>query len=166
MSGCATGPIVSFIGMVQHALRPSLSRSEFQLNHLFAKMDAADSDKKILISRTKSSDVLVKLKEPFVEKQASVEAEKKSTESSIEPLKTATISHRIYGKVVFSLENCILPKDRLLTTPSANEGLDLRTEWFLRRIGCDIIQHAGVILKLPQVNKISSQFFISFNDLE
>ena len=56
-----------------------------------------------------------------------------------------------YGKVVISLENCLLPEDRLLSTPSSLDGLDSETEMDLRILGCELIQTAGILLKLPQV---------------
>jgi hypothetical protein len=77
------------------------------------------------------------------------------TASSMSPeqprIQALVALQRTFGRVVISLENLILPDDRLCPTPSMVEGLDSRTEWFLRRIGCDMIQHAGILLKLPQV---------------
>ena len=73
-----------------------------------------------------------------------------ATAQSITSQSTATLQ-RTFGHVVISLENLILPHYRLSPTPSMQEGLDVRTEWCLRRLGCDFIQHSGYILKLPQV---------------
>ena len=66
----------------------------------------------------------------------------------------------VYGKVVISLENCLLPEDRLASTPSNLDGLDPETEMDLRILGCELIQTAGILLKLPQV--VVSLFFASF----
>ena len=41
----------------------------------------------------------------------------------------------VYGKVVISLENCLLPEDRLASTPSNLDGLDPETEMDLRILG-------------------------------
>lgn len=58
---------------------------------------------------------------------------------------------RIYGQIVISLENCILPETKLEQTPSQQDGLDRETEYDLRILGCELIQSAGILLKLPQV---------------
>lgn len=71
------------------------------------------------------------------------------------PVPAVATSQWTFGKVKISLENLILPDDRLYPTPSMLEGLDSRTEWHLRRLGCDFIQHAGILLKLPQVGCFS-----------
>lgn len=86
-----------------------------------------------------------------------------------------------YGDVHISLENCILPDDKLSETPSMKDGLDKDVETDLRILGCEFIQTAGILLKLPQVsevrpvslfrnywlpfifNRLSSLFFDKFN---
>jgi hypothetical protein len=67
------------------------------------------------------------------------------------PLLPAKSVKNVYGKVVISLENCLLPEDRLASTPSNLDGLDPETEMDLRILGCELIQTAGILLKLPQV---------------
>uniref|UniRef100_A0A182JB62 Uncharacterized protein n=1 Tax=Anopheles atroparvus TaxID=41427 RepID=A0A182JB62_ANOAO len=57
---------------------------------------------------------------------------------------------RSYGKIVLTLENCLLPEAKLDQTPSQNDGLDRETETDLRILGCELIQTAGILLKLPQ----------------
>ena len=59
-----------------------------------------------------------------------------------------------YGKVVLTLSNVILPTEKLFPnpTPSMLEGLSWDVEYDLRLTGCELIQTAGVLLKLPQVN--------------
>jgi len=57
-----------------------------------------------------------------------------------------------YGRIVLTLTNCLLPADKLSPTPSQNDGLDLETETDLRILGCELIQTAGILLKLPQVS--------------
>ncbi|XP_077998065.1 cyclin-L1-like [Glandiceps talaboti] len=64
---------------------------------------------------------------------------------------------RTYGKVVITLENCILPTEKLSPTPSMLDGLDLETETDLRILGCELIQTAGILLKLPQVAMATAQ---------
>ena len=56
-----------------------------------------------------------------------------------------------YGDVRIMLENCILPEERLFSTPSMRDGLDKEIEIDLRIVGCEYIQIAGILLKLPQV---------------
>ncbi|GAV02917.1 hypothetical protein RvY_13419 [Ramazzottius varieornatus] len=70
---------------------------------------------------------------------------------------STTTLQRTFGHVVISLENLILPRYRLAPTPSMQEGLSVRTEWYLRRLGCDFIQHGGYILKLPQTAMATAQ---------
>lgn len=59
-----------------------------------------------------------------------------------------------YGRIVLSLKNCLLPENKLCPTPSQNDGLDQETETDLRILGCELIQTAGILLKLPQVSMI------------
>lgn len=55
-------------------------------------------------------------------------------------------------KVLLTLSNVLLPKEKLTCTPSMIDGLDFETEVDLRIVGCEWIQTAGILLKLPQVN--------------
>jgi len=59
-----------------------------------------------------------------------------------------------YGKVVLTLSNVLLPPEKLYPnpTPSTSEGLPYDVEYDLRLIGCELIQTACLLLKLPQVN--------------
>lgn len=59
---------------------------------------------------------------------------------------------RQFGKIILTLENCLLPVDKLVETPSHHDGLDRQTEVDLRILGCELIQTAGILLKLPQVS--------------
>lgn len=56
-----------------------------------------------------------------------------------------------YSKVSLSLENCILPPDKLSPSPSQLDGLDPEAEVELRILGCELIQISGILLRLPQV---------------
>lgn len=64
---------------------------------------------------------------------------------------------RSYGKIVLTLENCLLPETKLDLTPSQADGLDRETEIDLRILGCELIQTAGILLKLPQVRIVLPQ---------
>lgn len=61
------------------------------------------------------------------------------------------IGDRLYSGVLITLENCLLPEDTLRFTPSMSSGLDPDTETELRVTGCELIQAAGILLRLPQV---------------
>lgn len=59
-----------------------------------------------------------------------------------------------YSKVSLSLENCILPPEKLYPSPSQIDGLEREAEIELRILGCELIQTSGILLRLPQVSKI------------
>ena len=63
-----------------------------------------------------------------------------------------------YGDVIISLENCILSDEQLEKTPSIKDGLDKEVEIDLRIVGCEYIQMAGILLKLPQVSRLSKSW--------
>ncbi|XP_022163740.1 cyclin-L1-like isoform X1 [Myzus persicae] len=60
-------------------------------------------------------------------------------------------------KVLLTLSNVLLPKEKLTSTPSMIDGLDFETEVDLRIVGCEWIQIAGMLLKLPQVAMATGQ---------
>lgn len=59
---------------------------------------------------------------------------------------------RQFGKIILTLENCLLSENKLEETPSQQDGLDKQIEIDLRILGCELIQTAGILLKLPQVS--------------
>lgn len=60
---------------------------------------------------------------------------------------------RNYGKIVLTLENALLPAEKLEEdTISQQDGLSKEIEMDLRILGCELIQTAGILLKLPQVS--------------
>lgn len=69
---------------------------------------------------------------------------------------TATVK-KPYGKIILTLENCLLLPEKLEKTPSEQDGLDKETEFDLRILGCELIQTAGILLKLPQVAMATGQ---------
>ena len=69
-----------------------------------------------------------------------------------EPEKKEPVIKKNYGKINLTLENCLLPPEKLDVTPSELDGLDRETETDLRILGCELIQTAGILLKLPQVS--------------
>lgn len=62
-----------------------------------------------------------------------------------------------YGRIVLTLKNCLLSEEKLSPTPSLLDGLDADTEADLRILGCELIQTAGILLKLPQVAMATAQ---------
>lgn len=61
------------------------------------------------------------------------------------------IGDKVYSEVFLAIDNSIIPEERLSTTPSMLDGLDHETETDLRILGCELIQSAGILLRLPQV---------------
>lgn len=57
-----------------------------------------------------------------------------------------------YGSVVITLENVLLPPEKLSPSPSQQDGLDADIEMDLRILGCELIQTGGILLRLPQVS--------------
>lgn len=64
-----------------------------------------------------------------------------------------TLLPRQFNKITLTLENCLLPENKLRETPSQQDGLDKEIETDLRILGCELIQIAGILLKLPQVSE-------------
>jgi len=56
-----------------------------------------------------------------------------------------------WGRVVLSISNSVMPLDKLSPTPSSGDGMTPEMEVDLRNIGCNLIQTAGKLLRLPQV---------------
>jgi len=65
-----------------------------------------------------------------------------------------------YGQIKLSLDNCIFPSEMLDETPSMKDGLDRDVENELRRWGCELIQVAGLLLKLPQTAMATGQVIL------
>ncbi|XP_048879123.1 cyclin-L2-like [Brienomyrus brachyistius] len=67
------------------------------------------------------------------------------------------IGFKRYSGVLLTLDNCLLPDDRLSRSPSAEQGLPIDVEEQLRKQGCELIQAAGILLRLPQVAMATGQ---------
>lgn len=73
--------------------------------------------------------------------------------------KEKDVIKRNYGKIILTLENAILPSEKLESiTVSQEDGLSRDIELDLRILGCELIQTAGILLKLPQVCDTGSDF--------
>ncbi|XP_053947737.1 cyclin-L1 [Anastrepha ludens] len=64
---------------------------------------------------------------------------------------------RLFNKIVLTLENSLISEAKINATPSHVDGLDPETEKDLRILGCELIQTAGILLKLPQVAMATGQ---------
>ncbi|ESO12514.1 hypothetical protein HELRODRAFT_132173, partial [Helobdella robusta] len=64
---------------------------------------------------------------------------------------------RNFSKVVISLENLVLPDEKLYPTPSVLDNLSYEHECDLRIYGCELIQTSGILLNLPQVAMATGQ---------
>jgi hypothetical protein len=53
--------------------------------------------------------------------------------------------------------NPLVTKEQLLRTPSFNDGISSELEKDLRIVGCDLIQAAGILLRLPQLAMSTAQ---------
>ncbi len=62
-----------------------------------------------------------------------------------------------FSKSKLTLDNCIIPNERLRNTPSSKDGCSHDLEVDLRIVGCEYIQTAGVLLRLPQVAMATAQ---------
>ncbi|KAH8235397.1 hypothetical protein KR038_006723 [Drosophila bunnanda] len=64
---------------------------------------------------------------------------------------------RLFNRIVLTLENSLIPESQIDVTPSSQDGLDHETEKDLRILGCELIQTAGILLRLPQVAMATGQ---------
>ena len=71
-----------------------------------------------------------------------------------EPAQDPAKSHK-YSFIRLDISNSVLPLDKLSVTPSSKDGLSPEIETQIRSLGCELIQLAGKLLKLPQVCSLS-----------
>uniref|UniRef100_A0A8C1C8V4 Cyclin-like domain-containing protein n=2 Tax=Cyprinus carpio TaxID=7962 RepID=A0A8C1C8V4_CYPCA len=67
------------------------------------------------------------------------------------------IGDKVYSEVFLAIDSSIIPEESLSSTPSMLDGLDHETETNLRILGCELIQSAGILLRLPQVAMATGQ---------
>lgn len=77
---------------------------------------------------------------------------------------TVTLPLQKYGRIVLTLDNVLIPPEKLNPSPSCSDGLDNETEFDLRVLGCEMIQTSGILLRLPQVSE-TLQVISSWNFL-
>ena len=56
-----------------------------------------------------------------------------------------------FGRILLDISNSVLPRDKLVETPSSKDGLPTESELQIRSLACDLLQIAGKLLKIPQV---------------
>ncbi|KAF3490214.1 hypothetical protein F2Q69_00054169 [Brassica cretica] len=56
-----------------------------------------------------------------------------------------------------AIDNFYLPEEQIKNSPSRKDGIDETTEATLRIYGCDLIQEAGILLRLPQAVMATGQ---------
>jgi len=56
-----------------------------------------------------------------------------------------------WGEVILTISNSVLPLEKLCPTPSSLDMMSQGVEDDLRNLGCNLIQTAGKLLRLPQV---------------
>jgi len=83
---------------------------------------------------------------------AAPSADSKKGEAGAKPDAAADPNNPLkYGRVLLTISNSVLPLERLSPSPSAQDGMSNETELDLRSLGCNLIQTAGKLLRLPQV---------------
>ena len=61
-----------------------------------------------------------------------------------------------FGHIKLDISNSVLPFEKVASTPSTNDGLSDDIEIQIRSLGCELIQLAGKLLKLPQVRNVGA----------
>ncbi|RKP09450.1 cyclin-L1 [Thamnocephalis sphaerospora] len=59
-----------------------------------------------------------------------------------------------------ALPNAVVTREQFTATPSAKRGVSRSLESQLRALGCEFIQAAGILLKLPQVTMATAQVLL------
>ena len=84
--------------------------------------------------------------------------ESEGTEAKNSPILGA-VPQPLFGHIKLDISNSVLPAEKLKETPSEKDGLSKEDEFQIRSFGCELIQLAGKLLKLPQVKNL---FYPSF----
>ncbi|XP_047660524.1 cyclin-L1-like isoform X2 [Tachysurus fulvidraco] len=67
------------------------------------------------------------------------------------------IGDSVYSGVLLAIDSSVVPEEKRTDTPSMRDGLELHIETELRILGCELIQSAGILLRLPQVAMATGQ---------
>ena len=75
----------------------------------------------------------------------------KEGSSEVQPNTNNSTQMDKWGDVMLTISNSVLPLEKLSPTPSSLDSMSQVVEDDLRNLGCNLIQTAGKLLKLPQV---------------
>ncbi len=64
---------------------------------------------------------------------------------------------RLWDFVDISCDKILLPENKTSNPPSFADGMDSDFEKELRFLGCELIQAAGILLKMPQAGAATAQ---------
>lgn len=59
-----------------------------------------------------------------------------------------------------AIDNFYLPEEQIKNSPSRKDGIDETTETTLRIYGCDLIQEAGILLRLYPFLRLGLRMFL------
>ena len=85
------------------------------------------------------------------ESEAAVATNSDETKSPTLTNQVASVIRPNFGHIRLDISNSVLPLEKLSATPSNKDGLNEEIEMQIRSLGCEMIQLAGKLLKLPQV---------------
>ncbi|KAI5609006.1 cyclin-L1 [Silurus asotus] len=70
------------------------------------------------------------------------------------------VGDAVHSGVWLVIDSSLVPEEKRLETPSMLDGLELHSETELRIVGCELIQSAGILLRLPQVAMATGQVLL------
>ena len=94
------------------------------------------------------------------ESEAAVATNSDETKSPTLTNQVASVIRPNFGHIRLDISNSVLPLEKLSATPSNKDGLNEEIEMQIRSLGCEMIQLAGKLLKLPQVRMWKKSLFI------
>ena len=93
------------------------------------------------------------------ESEAAVATNSDETKSPTLTNQVASVIRPNFGHIRLDISNSVLPLEKLSATPSNKDGLNEEIEMQIRSLGCEMIQLAGKLLKLPQVRMWKKKSF-------
>ena len=94
------------------------------------------------------------------ESEAAVATNSDETKSPTLTNQVASVIRPNFGHIRLDISNSVLPLEKLSATPSNKDGLNEEIEMQIRSLGCEMIQLAGKLLKLPQVRMKEKSLFV------
>ena len=96
------------------------------------------------------------------ESEAAVATNSDETKSPTLTNQVASVIRPNFGHIRLDISNSVLPLEKLSATPSNKDGLNEEIEMQIRSLGCEMIQLAGKLLKLPQVRMLEKSLKAMF----